>query len=62
MKSGKVLLMIIIVLASTVSLAALQEFGFDENETINTDDSSNNAKTVKISLSDGVGSKLSEIR
>jgi hypothetical protein len=62
MKSGKILLMVIIVLASAISLATLQEFRFEENITTNTDDFSSNVKTVKISLSDGVGSKLSGIR
>lgn len=62
MKSGTILLMVIIVLASAISLATLQEFRFEENITTNTDDFSSNAKTVKISLSDGVGSKLSGIR
>jgi hypothetical protein len=62
MKSGKMLLMVIIVLASAASIATFQGFIFDENDTTNTDDFSSNAKTVRISLSDGVGSKLSGIR
>ena len=62
MKSGKILLMVFIVLASAVGLATLQELGSDENRSITTDNFSSKDKTVKIQLSDGVGSKLSGIR
>jgi hypothetical protein len=58
MKSGKILLVIFIVAASAIGLATFQELNFVENYLAPNDFSSND-KTVKISLSDGIGSKLS---
>jgi hypothetical protein len=59
MKSGKILLVIFIVAASAIGLATFQEFNLVENHQVTLDDFSSNFKTVKISLSDGIGSKLS---
>jgi len=58
MKSGKILLMVFIVLVSTIGIATLQELGTEHN-LANMDDLSSKAKTVEIKLSDGVESKLS---
>ena len=62
MKSGKTLLVIFIVVASAIGLATFQEFNSVENHLVSTDDFSSNLKTIKISLSDGVGSKLSGLK
>jgi len=61
MKSGKILLVIFIVAASAIGLATFQEFNLVENH-LTPNDFSSNDKTVKISLSDGVGSKLSGLK
>lgn len=58
MKSGKIIVMVFIVLASAIGLATLQELGYDENNSANIDDFFSQAKTVKIKISDDVGSKL----
>jgi hypothetical protein len=55
MKSGKVLLMVFIVLASVIGAAAFHEFDSNENNIISTDFSFKE-KTIKIGLSDGIGS------
>lgn len=62
MKSGKTLLIVFIVVASAIGLATFPEFNSVENHLVSTDDFSSNVKTVKISLSDGVGLKLSGLR
>jgi len=61
MKSGKILLVIFIVAASAIGLATFQEFNLVENHLAPNDFSSND-KIVKISLSDGVGSKISGLK
>jgi len=58
MKSGKVLLMIFILLVSAIGFATLQEFG-NEHNLANMDDLSSKEKMIEIKLSDGVESKLS---
>ena len=62
MKSGKTLLIVFIVVASAIGLATFQEFNSVENHVVTTGDFSSDVKTVKISLSDGVGSKMSGLR
>jgi hypothetical protein len=62
MKSGKTLLVIFIVAASSIGFATFQEFNLVENPLVTLDDFSSHIKTVKISLSDGVGSKLSGLK
>jgi len=56
MKSGKIFLMIFIVLSSAIGLAAIQDFASDENQSVNIDDYSSQVKKIKIKVSDGVGS------
>ena len=56
MKSGKIILMVFIVLASAIGAATFHEFGSHENNSIPLDDFSSQKKTVKIELSDGTGS------
>lgn len=51
--------MVLIVLTAAVSLVTLEEFRTNENSSISIDDFSSQTKTVKIKISDGVGSKLS---
>jgi hypothetical protein len=58
MKQGKILLLALIVVVSAVGLFTFQEWGsVDEPSVIN--DFFSNVKTVKVSLSDGAGTKLS---
>jgi hypothetical protein len=59
MKSGKMFLVIFIVAASAIGLATFQEYNTVENHLVTYDDFSSNVKIVQISLSDGVGTKLS---
>jgi len=56
MKSGKIILMVFIVLASAIGAATFHELGFNENNTIPVNDFSYPKNTVKIELSDGTGS------
>ncbi|MEX0854367.1 MAG: hypothetical protein WD018_01205 [Nitrosopumilaceae archaeon] len=57
MKSGKVLLMIFLVLSSAIGLAIMQDFASDENQSVSVDDYSSQVKKINIKVSDGVGSK-----
>ena len=59
MKSGKIILMVSIVLASAIGIVALQELNTDENNNVTINDSFSQSKTVNVKISDGVGSKLS---
>ena len=56
MKSGKIILMVFIVLASAIGVATFHELGSNESTTISTDNFSFQEKTIKIELSDGTGS------
>jgi len=56
MKSGKIILMVFIVLASAIGVATFHELGSNENNTIPINDFSSQTKTVKIELSDGTSS------
>jgi hypothetical protein len=56
MKSGKIILMVFIVLASAIGVAAFHELGFNENNIFSSDYFSFQERTVKVGLSDGVGS------
>jgi len=56
MKSGKIILLVFIVIASAIGVATFHELGSNENNTISTDNFSFQEKTVKIELSDGAGS------
>jgi hypothetical protein len=55
MKSGKILLMIFIVLSSAVGLAVMQDFASDESQSVSVDDFFSQTKMKKIKLSDGIG-------
>jgi hypothetical protein len=55
MKSGKIFLMIFIVLSSAIGLAVIQDFASDESQSVSVDDFFSQAKTKTIKLSDGVG-------
>ena len=56
MKSGKIILLVFIVIASAIGVATFHELDSNENNTISTDNFSFQEKTVKIELSDGAGS------
>ena len=56
MKSGKIFLMIFIVLYSAIGLAVMQDFASNENQSVSVDDYSSQVKKTKIKVSDGVGS------
>ena len=55
MKSGKIFLMIFIVLSSAIGLAVIQDFASDENQSVSVDGYSSQVKKIKIKVSDGVG-------
>ena len=55
MKSGKIFLMIFIVLSSAIGLAVIQDFASDESQSVSVDDFFSQTTTKKIKLSDGVG-------
>ena len=55
MKSGKIFLMIFIVLSSAIGLAIMQDFASDGSQSVNVDDFFSQTQTTKIKLSDGVG-------
>ena len=55
MKSGKIFLMIFIVLSSAIGLALIQDFASNESQSVSVDDFFSQTTTKKIKLSDGVG-------
>jgi hypothetical protein len=55
MKSGKIFLMIFIVLSSAIGLAVIQDFAYDRSQSVSVDDFFSQTKTKTITLSDGVG-------
>lgn len=55
MKSGKIFLIVFLVLSSAIGLAAMQGFASNENQSITVDDFFSQAKTKTVKLSDGVG-------
>jgi hypothetical protein len=55
MKSGKIFLMIFIILSSAIGLAVIQDFVSDESQSVSVYDFFSQTKTKKIQLSDGVG-------
>jgi hypothetical protein len=56
MKSGKIILMVFIVLASAIGTVTFYDLGSNENNIISTDIFSFQEKPIKINLSDGAGS------
>jgi|GEM_PF-3614255 len=55
MKSGKIFLIIFLVLFSAIGLVAIQGFAFNGNQSINVDNYFSQPKTQTVKLSDGVG-------
>jgi len=56
MKSRKVILIFFLVLAFAVGLTTLQDYTFDENESVATNEFSSQLKTITVEIADGVGS------
>jgi len=56
MKSRKVVLIFFVVLAFAVGFATLQDYAFDEIESIATNEFSSQLNTITVEMVDGVGS------
>jgi len=56
MKSRKVILIFFVVLAFAVGFTTLQDYAFDENESVTTNEFSSQLKTITVEIVDGVGS------
>ena len=56
MNLGKISLIIFVVLSTVIGFATIQDYSSDESKSIDVDDFSSQDKTVKIDISDGVGS------
>jgi len=56
MKSRKVILIFFLVLAFAVGFTTLQDYAFDENESVTTNEFSSQLKTITVEIVDGVGS------
>ena len=56
MNSGKILVIIFVVLLTVIGFATIQDYSSNENESLNADDFSSEVETVKVEISDGVGS------
>jgi len=56
MKSRKAVLIFFIVLAFAVGFTTLQDYTFDENESVTTNEFSSQLNTITIEIADGVGS------
>ncbi len=56
MGSRKVILVFFLVLAFAVGLTTLQDYAFDENESVSTNEFSSQLNTITIEIVDGVGS------
>ena len=56
MKSRKVVLIFFVVLAFAVGFATLQDYAFDEIESIETNEFSSELNTITVEMVDGVGS------
>lgn len=56
MKSGKIILMVFIVLSSAIGVVTFNELDSTKDKQIQVDDFSSKKQTVKIELSDGTGS------
>ena len=58
MKSRKIILVFFLVVAFAVGVASLQEnYTFDENESITTNEISTQPTTITVEIVDGIGSK-----
>ena len=56
MKSRKVILIFFVVLAFAVGFTTLQDYAFDENESVTTNEFSSQLKTITVEIADGIGS------
>ena len=56
MKSRKIILIIFLAITSVLGLATLQENIFVESQFVNVNEFSSEAKTITVSIIDGVGS------
>ena len=56
MKSRKFALIFFLVLAFAVGLTTLQDYAFDENESVVTNEFSSQLNTITVEIVDGVGS------
>ncbi len=56
MRSRKVILVFFLVLAFAVGLTTLQDYAFDENESVATNEFSSQLKIITVEIADGVGS------
>ena len=56
MKSRKVILIFFVVLAFAVGFTTLQDYAFDENESVTTNEFSSQLKTITVEIVDGIGS------
>jgi len=56
MNSRKVVLIFFVVLAFAVGFTTLQDFAFDEIESIETNEFSSQLNTITVEIDDGVGS------
>ncbi len=58
MKSRKIILVLFLVVAFAVGFAGLQEnYTFDENESVTTNEISTQPTTITVEIVDGIGSK-----
>jgi hypothetical protein len=56
MKSRKVILIFFVVLAFAVGFTTLQDYTFDENESVTPNEFSSQPKTITVEIVDGIGS------
>ncbi len=56
MRSRKVILIFFLVLAFAVGLTTLQDYAFDENVSIATNEFSSQPSTINVEIADGIGS------
>ena len=56
MRSRKVVLIFFLVLAFAVGLTTLQDYAFDENVSIATNEFSSQPSTINVEIADGIGS------
>jgi hypothetical protein len=56
MKSRKIILIFFVVLAFAVGFTTFQDYTFDENESVTTNEFSSQLKTITVEIVDGIGS------
>ncbi len=55
MKSRKIVLILFLVLAFAVGLTTLQDYTFNENESVATNEFSSQLKPITVKINDGIG-------